>query len=159
MLVVVYARRARLARGAPKWPQMQGDAYAETRVYMRVLDQKIKRWTEKLEALKKWRIDRVSKIETVEPAQPMIPSAPALPSSSRWSDSYTQRADVVMGNSDGIEGRRNGYLGRLDTHINKILSGEWGMINCWKLQLEEIAKLLRPPKPAQAPAIQVCFAS
>ncbi|KAG9045952.1 hypothetical protein FS837_005352 [Tulasnella sp. UAMH 9824] len=147
MLVVVYVRRARLAKGTPKWPQMQGDAYEETRVYRRVLDQKVKWWTEKLEALKKWRTDQVSKIEMVEPMQLMIPDAPILPSSLKWSDSYTHHEDIVIGNSDGIEDRRNGYLGRLDTHVNKILSGDWGVMNCWKLRLEEIGKLLQLPKP------------
>ncbi|KAG8924508.1 hypothetical protein FRC00_005046 [Tulasnella sp. 408] len=69
-----------LANGTPKWPQMQADAYEEARVYRRVLDQKIKWWIEKLEALKKWRIDQVSKIEVVEPMQLMTPDAPILPS-------------------------------------------------------------------------------
>ncbi|KAG8896800.1 hypothetical protein FRC00_005247 [Tulasnella sp. 408] len=83
MLVVVYARRARLAKGTPKWPRMQGDAYEEARVYRRVLDQKIKWWIGKLEALKKLRIDQVSKIEVVEPMQLMIPDARILPSTSK----------------------------------------------------------------------------
>ncbi|KAG8913836.1 hypothetical protein FRC00_001482 [Tulasnella sp. 408] len=154
MLVVVYARRAHLAlraKDTKQWREMQQDAFKQTQVFSSTLESKIKWWTEKLEKLKQWRIDQVSKVESITTTSEFSWFSTTA---YYWSDDYTKKTQQRIDEYDELNQLRSAYLGRLNSHITRTLQAEWAIVNSWKPRLEETKALLKPLKPAKAPAVQ-----